>query len=52
MLHQFMHQHGFKVLVLDVRCREEFEKGYIKADAIVNIEPSVLLSKLCVANSL
>jgi ubiquitin carboxyl-terminal hydrolase 8 len=43
MLHEFMYQHGYKVLVLDVRNREEFDREHIKADAIVCIEPSVLL---------
>jgi len=38
-----MYQHGYKVLVLDVRNREEFDREHIKADAIVCIEPSVLL---------
>ncbi|OSX64490.1 hypothetical protein POSPLADRAFT_1065606 [Postia placenta MAD-698-R-SB12] len=36
-------RHNFKVLVLDVRTRGDFEKEHIKADAIVCIEPSVLL---------
>ena len=40
-----MYRGGFRtpVLMLDVRTREEFEKERIKADAIVCIEPSVLL---------
>lgn len=43
MLHEFMYAHGYKVLVLDIRTREEFDREHMKADAIVCIEPSVLL---------
>ena len=44
-LYDFMYRGGFRtpVLMLDMRTREEFEKERIKADAIVCIEPSVLL---------
>ncbi|KAL4251575.1 hypothetical protein ABKN59_006688 [Abortiporus biennis] len=42
-LHECMNKQNFKVLVIDVRTREEFEKEHLKADAIVCIEPSVLL---------
>jgi len=37
------HRRYFKVLVLDVRNRAEFEREHIKADAVVCIEPTVLL---------
>lgn len=37
-----MHNIGYKVLILDVRSREEFEKERIKASAIVCLEPLVL----------
>lgn len=50
MLHEFMYQHGYKVLLLDVRNREEFDGEHIKADAIVCIEPSVLLRERCVTS--
>ncbi|TCD67929.1 ubiquitin-specific protease doa4 [Steccherinum ochraceum] len=42
-LHDYLHKPHFKVLILDVRPREQFEAEHIKADAIVCIEPSVLL---------
>ncbi|KAI0091490.1 hypothetical protein BDY19DRAFT_930706 [Irpex rosettiformis] len=42
-LHSFQGRSNFQVLVLDVRTREEFEREHIKADAVVCIEPSVLL---------
>jgi ubiquitin carboxyl-terminal hydrolase 8 len=45
MLHQLMYKHKYKVLVLDVRSREEFDRAHIKADAIICIEPSVLLQE-------
>ena len=34
---------GYKVLMLDVRNRAEFDKEHIKADAVVCLEPSILL---------
>ena len=34
---------NFKVLLLDVRTREEFEREHIKTDTVVCIEPSILL---------
>ncbi|KAL6309343.1 hypothetical protein BKA93DRAFT_821670 [Sparassis latifolia] len=34
---------NYKVLVLDVRTRAEFEQEHVKVDAVVCIEPSVLL---------
>jgi len=37
-----MHNIGYKVLILDVRAREEFEKEHIKASAVVCLEPLVL----------
>ena len=42
-LHSFQGRSNFQVLVLDVRTRQEFEREHIKADAVVCIEPSVLL---------
>lgn len=43
MLHELMYQPGYKVLFVDVRNREYFDREHIKADAVVCIEPSVLL---------
>lgn len=40
-LHEFLGDHS--VLILDVRPRGDFEKGHIKAQAVVCIEPTVLL---------
>lgn len=37
-----MHNIGYRVLILDVRPREEFEKEHIKASAIVSLEPLAL----------
>ncbi|OCH85882.1 cysteine proteinase [Obba rivulosa] len=42
-LYEYKNKPNIKVLVLDVRTREEFEREHIKADAVVCIEPSVLL---------
>ncbi|KAI0071160.1 hypothetical protein K474DRAFT_1679622 [Panus rudis PR-1116 ss-1] len=42
-LYEWTHKVGNSVLVLDVRPREEFEREHIKADAVVCIEPTVLL---------
>lgn len=42
-LHEYKGKSNFKVLILDVRTRQEFETEHIKADAVVCIEPSVLL---------
>ena len=41
-LHEWRDKPNFKVLLLDVRTREEFEKEHIRADAVVCIEPSIL----------
>lgn len=41
-LHEYLRE-GRSALILDVRSRDEFEKGHIRADAVVCIEPSVLL---------
>lgn len=41
-LYGYMYNIGYKVLILDVRPREEFEKEHIKASAIVSLEPLVL----------
>ncbi|KAF7795007.1 hypothetical protein EIP86_006151 [Pleurotus ostreatoroseus] len=42
-LHEFLKQNGRGVLILDVRPREQFDQAHIKSDAVVCIEPSVLL---------
>ncbi len=42
-LHEWKDKPNFKVLLLDVRTREEFEREHIKADAVACIEPSILL---------
>lgn len=42
-LHEYKGKHNFKILILDVRTRDDFETEHIKADAVVCIEPSVLL---------
>jgi ubiquitin carboxyl-terminal hydrolase 8 len=42
-LYEYMNQIGYKVLLLDVRTRAEFEKAHIRGDAVVCLEPSVLL---------
>ncbi|CAL1714070.1 unnamed protein product [Somion occarium] len=42
-LHEYKQKPGFKVLLLDIRTRDEFEREHIKADAVVCIEPSILL---------
>ncbi|KAH9893374.1 cysteine proteinase [Cubamyces lactineus] len=41
-LHEYRYKPNFKVLLLDVRTREEFEREHIRADAVVCIEPSIL----------
>ncbi|EPQ56117.1 hypothetical protein GLOTRDRAFT_137950 [Gloeophyllum trabeum ATCC 11539] len=41
-LHEYLSQSGIKVLLLDLRTREAFEKERIKAAAVVCLEPSVL----------
>lgn len=45
-LHEYLHKPNYKVLVLDVRTREQFEAEHIRADAAVCIEPTVLLRDL------
>ncbi|CDO68378.1 hypothetical protein BN946_scf184815.g25 [Trametes cinnabarina] len=42
-LHEYRNKPNFKVLLLDVRTREEFEREHIRADAVICIEPSVLM---------
>ncbi|KAI0642296.1 cysteine proteinase [Trametes meyenii] len=42
-LHEWRDKPNFKVLLLDVRTREEFEREHIKASAVVCIEPSILM---------
>jgi ubiquitin carboxyl-terminal hydrolase 8 len=42
-LHDYMYRNELKVLMLDVRTREEFNYEHIRGDAVVCIEPSVLL---------
>lgn len=48
-LHEYMSRPGYKVLLLDVRSRDEFDTEHINADAIVCIEPSVLTRDKCVS---
>ena len=47
-LHEWRYKPNFKVLLLDVRTREEFEREHIKTDTVVCIEPSILLRSECV----
>ncbi|KAH9983664.1 hypothetical protein BJV77DRAFT_1062378 [Russula vinacea] len=42
-LHDYMYRNELKVLMLDVRTREAFDREHIRGDAVVCIEPSVLL---------
>ena len=42
-LHNYMYKNELKVLILDVRTREVFDYEHIRGDAVVCIEPSVLL---------
>ena len=42
-LHDYMYRNELKVLMLDVRTRDEFNYEHIRGDAVVCIEPSVLL---------
>lgn len=42
-LHSYMYRNELKVLMLDVRTREMFDNEHIRGDAVVCIEPSVLL---------
>jgi ubiquitin carboxyl-terminal hydrolase 8 len=42
-LHDYMYLNELKVLILDVRTRDEFNNERIRGDAVVCIEPSVLL---------
>lgn len=51
-LYEYRAKHNFKILILDVRSRQEFETEHIKADAVVCIEPSVLLRSDVSAESL
>ncbi|KAI0352107.1 cysteine proteinase [Trametes cingulata] len=41
-LHEWKDRPNFKVLLLDVRTRDEFEREHIRGDAVVCIEPSIL----------
>ena len=41
-LHDYM-RNELKVLILDVRTRDAFDYAHIRGDAVVCIEPSVLL---------
>ncbi|OBZ73629.1 Ubiquitin carboxyl-terminal hydrolase 8 [Grifola frondosa] len=49
---EYDRKQNFKVLVLDVRTREQFEREHIKADAVVCIEPSVLQRESVTAQSI
>ena len=42
-LYNYMYRNELKVLMLDVRTREAFDHEHIRGDAVVCIEPSVLL---------
>ena len=42
-LHNYMYKNELKVLILNVRTREAFDYEHIWGDAVVCIEPSVLL---------
>lgn len=42
-VHDYIYQYELKVLMLDVRTREAFDHEHIRGDAVVCIEPSVLL---------
>ena len=42
-LHDYMYRNELKVLMLDIRTRDEFNDEHIRGDAVVCIEPSVLL---------
>ncbi|KAN0132816.1 hypothetical protein V8E53_009487 [Lactarius tabidus] len=42
-LYNYMYKNELKVLILDVRTREAFDYEHIRGDAVVCIEPSVLL---------
>lgn len=42
-LRDYKNKPNFKVLILDVRTRQDFDAEHIRADAVVCIEPSVLL---------
>ena len=42
-LHDYMYRNELKVLILDVRTREAFDCEHVRGDAVVCIEPSVLL---------
>ncbi|KAH9958814.1 hypothetical protein BC827DRAFT_540115 [Russula dissimulans] len=42
-LHDYMYRNELKILMLDVRTREAFDYEHIRGDAVVCIEPSVLL---------
>ena len=41
-LHEYL-KTELKVLLLDIRNREDFSKSHVKADAVVCLEPQVLL---------
>lgn len=45
---EYSKRQNFKVLLLDVRTRGEFEREHIKTDKVVCIEPSVLMRSECV----
>jgi len=42
-LHDYMYRNELKILMLDIRTREAFDYEHIRGDAVVCIEPSVLL---------
>ncbi len=42
-LYNYMYKNELKVLMLDIRTREAFDYEHIRGDAVVCIEPSILL---------
>jgi hypothetical protein len=42
-LHSLLESNGLNILILDVRSREQFERERINHDAIVCLEPSILM---------
>lgn len=42
-LHEVLSKHGVRVLLLDVRMRDEFSREHIKGGAVVCLDPYVLV---------
>ncbi|OJT09766.1 Ubiquitin carboxyl-terminal hydrolase 8 [Trametes pubescens] len=51
-LHECKYNPNLKVLLLDVRTRENFEREHILGDAVVCIEPSILMRENVTAQSI